>query len=183
MRVAKARGTVNLPPSSGKFAKWAPQVNKAIQQLRDRVYIIPPSKQGGGGSGFCKGFHKIYQDDNDDWFIRGGSVTGGDSVHQVNDKAFSVASDFDHVVWLSISVTANEQDNVLLPGLETSSAPSFETGASYPDQTLPTIDTPAGTQIIPLGTLVVESGVPTYTHTGPCSPVQLNHCPGTLSYA
>ncbi len=129
------------------------------------------------GGGFCE----IFEDDGD-WYIRGGAITAGADSHQIDDFQFSVATDADYLVWIDIDVVANTADDVLLPGLESSSGAAIVTGASYPDADIPEAPTGNGTAIIPLGRMVIVDGVPTFSPAGNCSPIQVGHCPGSLTY-
>lgn len=112
--------------------------------------------------------------------ISGGSVTAGPDLHDVQPHAISTATDGNSLVWLSVSVVANVQDGLVMPGLNSSSAPTWGEGASYPPQTIPTALSPSGIAIVPIGSVTIAGGVATLAPTG-CGSLIVNHCPGSLS--
>ncbi len=58
--------------------------------------------------------------------IRGGVVYAGDKVWNVSNKELNLEATGTFLVWLEIGVTANVEDDVLLPGLKTSTAPEWK---------------------------------------------------------
>ena len=119
-----------------------------------------------------------------DTYLRGGTLYGGDANRNVADYLIDLETDSEMLVWLRVAVTANTEDSVLMPGLETCAAPTWETGtvaADYPDNTAPDITTGAGVRIVPLGILTVADGAATFDRTG-CGNITLGFCPpNTLS--
>jgi hypothetical protein len=115
--------------------------------------------------------------------IRGGVVYAGDKVWKVEPYELDLSVDGTWVVWLEVGVTANIADDVLLPGLETSTAPTWgKSSGNYPSQTLPTAATPTGTAIIALGSLGISDGTAEFSSAG-CGTIVLSHCPGVLAFA
>ena len=116
--------------------------------------------------------------------IRGGVVYAGDKVWNVDPQELNLATDGEFLVWLDVGVTANREDGVLLPGLNTSTEPQWRQGAAsagYPDIELPEADSGTGKMIIALGTLKIEEGLATFSKTG-CGNLRVTHCPGTLAH-
>lgn len=116
--------------------------------------------------------------------IRGGVVYAGDKVWNVEPQELNLAADGEFLVWLEVGVTANKEDGVLLPGLETSTEPDWMQGAlsaGYPDIEVPAADPGTGKAILALGNLKIEDGSPTFAKTG-CGNLRVTHCPGTLGH-
>ena len=117
--------------------------------------------------------------------IRGGVVYAGPNVYSIDPFEINLSIARDDLVWLRVAIEANAADGVLLPGIESSTTPTWNTGSSYPPQNVPTADDPSGTAIIALGRLVVDTsgGTPGTASFTPesCGPATVNHCPGTLS--
>lgn len=114
--------------------------------------------------------------------IRGGVLYAGDQVWNVPNKALTLSAAGTFLVWLEIGVTANIEDDVLLPGLETSTEPVWHQAAigdGYPSQTLPTAASATGTVIVAIGELTILNAVATLFPTG-CGTIVLDHCPGSL---
>ena len=117
--------------------------------------------------------------------IRGGVVYAGDKVWNVSDKELNLDADGTYIVWLSVDVTANVADDVLLPGLKTSEAPVWDKAAStgsYPDVGIPDKDDPTGRAIVALGKLTISSGSASFKPDG-CGSIFVDHCPGSLTFA
>lgn len=124
--------------------------------------------------GFCSTYHNAGTT-----YLRGGVVSAGPANHTISD--FTLTSG-NYYVWLTVSIVANNEDGVLLPGIESSSSASISTGASYPSSVIPTASTPNGTVIVPLGQVTNGSGSVDFAPHGKCSPVIISHCPGQVSY-
>ena len=114
--------------------------------------------------------------------IRGGVVYAGDKVWNVDHRELNLEASGTFLVWLEIGVTANVEDDVLLPGLETSSTPVWQQAEDdYPDQAIPEAPSGSGTAIVAIGTLQIEDGKAKLTPAGRGS-IRIDHCPGTLSH-
>jgi hypothetical protein len=116
--------------------------------------------------------------------IRGGAVYAGDKVWNVDHKALNLEAAGTFKVWLEVGVTANVEDEVLLPGLKTSTAPEWKQVSgddSYPNQTIPTAPAGTGKAIIAIGILTIADGAATLMPAGGGS-IRIDHCPGTLSH-
>ena len=159
---------------------WAPRYGPRKDNNEPIVEITPRPVEGGEATSTC-GFGSIYREDGD-WYLRGGVVSAGPDNHEIDDQTFSVGTDLEHYLWLSMDITANTADGVLLPGIESSVAPTLPipNGAAYPSSGIPTAAAPTKTIIIPLGLLTIEDGVPSYRHDGECSPITVSHCPGQI---
>ena len=161
-------------------ASWA---NSLVSELRKRKRIPKRGvvSRGGGSSTPCP-FGRLSGGK-----ITGGLVFAGDKNFTVEDYEVNLETDKTVLLYFSISVTANKDDDgeIFLPNVETASwTPAWdeETGDSYDDNTAPTLPTGEGTIIIPLGKLTVEDGGATFAPTG-CGNITINHCAGTLSYS
>lgn len=112
--------------------------------------------------------------------ISGSVVMAGPDLHDIPPHSISTAVDREELLWLDMDITANIEDGFLLPGIASTSAPTWGNGASYPPHTIPTSPSAEGTAIIPIGYLVVAGGVPTLYPAG-CGTVTVAHCPGSLT--
>lgn len=128
-----------------------------------------------GGGAFCN----IYELEGQ-WMLTGGTVTGGEGNETIPDidlgEIGAEPDDGTHF-WLVCTGTAPTEDDVLLPGIDLTSA-SVASGASFPGtNTLPTVAAPSGTLHISLGSWSGGAFIPSG-----CGNIQLTHCPGTLSH-
>lgn len=116
--------------------------------------------------------------------IRGGVAYVGDQNFIVPNYDVDLITPIDKVLWLSISLIVNRDGNyvLILPGVITGNMPSYGSGASYPSNTLPVVFTGVGTLIVPLGRLVVASGVATFTRTS-CGNITAGQCAGILNHS
>ena len=127
--------------------------------------------------------------------IRGGNIACGNKNFNVPNKELNLASNGVTLIYLEISVTANNDDDgeILLPGIETSTetTPSgFWKSASwtaepvtqYPDNTRPLVTTGVGKIIVPIGKMTIADGAATLEAVG-CGNITINHCGGTLTAA
>jgi hypothetical protein len=124
------------------------------------------------------------EDSTEKTAIRGGVVYAGDKVWNVDPQELNLNADGEFLVWLEIGVTANTADGVLLPGINTSTAPVWNQGSlssGYPDKSVPEADPGTGTAIIALGILKIEEGSATFIRTG-CGNLRVTHCPGSLGH-
>ncbi len=111
--------------------------------------------------------------------LRGGVVTGGEGSITVSDTSIGTVSSppaDETQVWLEVSFSAAEVDDVLMPGGDATSA-SIGSGSTIPSNDLPTAASTSGTLYIPLGDWMDD----TFRPAG-CGNFQIAHCPGTLSY-
>lgn len=112
-------------------------------------------------------------------YLQGGVVSGGDSHWNVADLLIDLSAVGEKLIWLRVNYTANNEDAVLMPGLETCSEPTWHSGSlagGYPDNTSPDIESGAGTRIIPLGKLTIAGGAARFNPTG-CGNISLGFCP------
>lgn len=193
---ASGRGPILVKPETWELMRRKLQDAQVDFDLRDfavrqvgKRKVVSLLDQGvdqvGGGSSnsaTAGGFCEIFQDGEGDWFLRGGVVTAGVNSHQVDDFQFLASPDGEKLFWLEVAVVANVEDEVLMPGLASSTMPTVETGSAYAAAEMPVAPTGEGTAIVPLGKVVITDGVPVFSPAGNCSPVQIGHCPGTLSY-
>ena len=116
--------------------------------------------------------------------IKGGVVYAGDKVWNVPTKELNLASTGTFLVWLEIGVTANIEDEVLLPGLETSTEPEWKqvgsSGGNYPDQTIPIAPEGIGKAIVAIGLLTIKDDTAKLASAG-CGTIHVAHCPGSLT--
>ncbi len=109
--------------------------------------------------------------------LRGGSVTGGVSNETVSPITLATSvADGTHL-WLRVDFTANNADDVLLPGVEEISSVTTGSGTTIPDNIIPTMADPTGRIYIDLGSY--QGNV--FTPSG-CGNVTLSHCPGSITY-
>ena len=114
--------------------------------------------------------------------IKGGVVYAGGQVWNVDDKELNLSASGSYCVWLSVDVTANSEDDVLMPGLSGSSQPEWNQASDYEDMDIPTADSPDGTAILAVGALVIADDKATLSATG-CGGFAIGHCPGSLNIA
>jgi len=193
--IVKARGTVTvprLPASIGAVLGWCRDVNRAIQQLRDRAIVV----SGGGGRGGATGsngcpFGEIIDTPDSDpptKSIRGGLMVCGDKNFNVPDYVIG-AGDAIGLIEISLSgidPATDDDDEIFLSGVITASGtPTWAgvtTEAGYTDTTNPTDPTGTGTIIVGIGALTVADGVVTFYPTG-CGTIRVGQCAGILSYS
>jgi hypothetical protein len=116
--------------------------------------------------------------------VRGGVVYAGDTVWDVDHRSVDLAVDLEELIWIEVGVTANMEDEVLLPGLETSNAPEWKTGppaSGFPDIEVPGVPSATGKAVIAVGTLKVKEGVASLDGAG-CGNIRITHCPGSLGH-
>jgi hypothetical protein len=143
---------------------------------------------GGAGTGPCA-FGDVLELPDDARAIVGGVVYCGDKNFNVPRYDLALGTDGDWLVYLELACESNRDDEgeIFLPGIKTSSETSpgsfwnITTDASYPANTNPPVSTGIGTIIIPLGSLTITDGVPTFVPTA-CGQVTVNQCGGTLSH-
>lgn len=193
--IIKPRGSViipKMPRSVGSILSWCREVNRAIQQLRDRAFVTYGGGTGGGGRVITCHFGEIITIEGtpDVSTIRGGIIYCGDQNWSMDADAISLSPDGVWLVSIAVSVVVNTDDDgeILLPGIDTGTKPtggwtrtSWTAGTDYPDNTAPTIPTGAGTIVIPIGKLTVASGVASLEAAG-CGHITVGHCAGTLSH-
>lgn len=151
---------------------------------RKTFRLKPPvagdTRKGGGGGGSAPGaFSRVYTDGDGNTMLQGGTVQGGTGTPEVVDDFQLLASagtppaDGTHVS-ISISVTANEDDDVLVPGCEVTSASISEAppGAS----SIPTDGSPSGSIDLSLGQWT--AGV--FQRSGPSGNIIIIHYLGAL---
>ena len=116
--------------------------------------------------------------------IRGGIAYVGDKNFIVPNYDVDLTTPIDKVLWLSISLMINRDGDyvLILPGVLTGNMPSYALGTSYPPNSLPVVATGVGTLIVPLGRLVVASGVATFTRTS-CGNITAGQCAGILNHS
>ena len=116
--------------------------------------------------------------------IKGGVVYAGDKVWNVPNKELNLEATGSFLVWLEIGVTANIEDDVLLPGLETSTEPEWKqvgsSGGNYPDQDIPEAPEGTGKAIVAIGLLTIKDGSAKLAPAG-CGTIRVTHCPGNLT--
>jgi hypothetical protein len=200
--IIRPRGTVTLPRRSHAglaLIGWCKDVDRALQQLRDRVFEVPAGGRGGGvkASTGCP-FGEIITwtvGETTTTGIRGGFIQAGIKNFNVPNKELNPASTGVTLIYLEIAVTANNDDagEILLPGIETSTetTPSgfwksvswtAEPVTQYPANTRPLVTTGVGKIIIPIGKLTIATGAATLEAVG-CGNITINHCGGTLTAA
>jgi hypothetical protein len=117
--------------------------------------------------------------------IRGGVIYAGDQVWNVPDKELNLEATGTFLVWIELGVTANIEDDVLLPGLLTSTEPVWDkvasVGGDYPDQVIPIAPDGIGKAVVAIGVLTIEDGSAKLAATG-CGTIFITHCLGALSH-
>jgi hypothetical protein len=174
-------------------------VDAALQQLRDRGINIDPRRGGRGGAvdSTCY-FGEVITylvGETTKTGIRGGTIACGNKNFNVPNKELNLASTGVTLIYLEISVTANNDDDgeILLPGIETSTetTPSgfwksdpwtAEPVTQYPNNNRPLVTTGVGKIIVPIGKLTIADGAATLEAVG-CGNITINHCGGTLTAA
>lgn len=133
-----------------------------------------PEEAGATGP-FCN----VYQTETE-WKLLGGTVTGGggtETIDAITIGNIETPPADGTFYWLVCNMTANEEDGVLLPGGNLTSA-TTGSGSSVPDNNMPEIGSLSGQLNISLGEWM--GGV--FTPAG-CGNIQIFHCPATLSYS
>jgi hypothetical protein len=198
--IIRPRGTVTLPRRSHAglaLIGWCKEVDRALQQLRDRVFEVNTSGGRGGAASTTCPFGEVITytvGETTKTGIRGGFIQAGIKNFNVPNKEIeNLEDDGVTLIYLEISVTANRDDanEILLPGLETSTetTPSgfwksvswaAEPVTQYPANTRPLLTTGVGKIIIPIGKLTILDGAATLESVR-CGNITINHCGGTLT--
>lgn len=122
-------------------------------------------------------FCKVYVD-APIWRLLGGTITGGIGTETLSSIGLATvgaepANGTFH--WLIANVTATVEDDVLLPGCDLTSV-STDSGATVPNNTIPTASSPTGILNVSLGEWMGGKFIP-----AGCGNLQISHCPGSLS--
>ncbi len=144
---------------------------------------------GGGGETKC-GFQYIRAigegSSGDGWEIVGGSLAAGPQTWGVDAHEIDTATDGTFRYYLEFNITANTNDGVIWPGIESSTEPEWKrvaSGDGYPDTETPTNTTPTVTVRVPMLKIKIAGGVPTILQReGPCQPVLVDHCLGRVIF-
>lgn len=144
---------------------------------------------GGSSSGQC-GFQYIRpvggsdSDSDEGWEIVGGVIQGGPKPQGVDAHVLDLSTDGTYRYYLKGEVTVNSNDGVAWPGVESHTDfvwERVEASAGYPSGQVPTNEDLTVEVIIPCLKIKIENGSPTVEQReGPCSPVALVHCVGSL---
>lgn len=129
-----------------------------------------------GGIADCA-LGSVFLDEAEDSFLRGGVVMGGESNEVIAPIALNLLAADGTWLWLEVNFTANVEDDVLLPGVESISSVSTGSGTTIPANVLPTNGPPTGKIHIPLGSYLAGAFFPSA-----CGNATINHCPGTISF-
>lgn len=208
--IIRAKGTITIPRalrSVGNVIDWAREVNRAIQQLRDRCWDVPI--QGGGGGGGSNS--TCYFGEITTWTegegeeaetktgIRGGMLYCGDKNYNVEPLELDLETAGVWLVSIQLECESNRDDDgeIFLSGIKTSSVTTIgETEwdlkvwtdpTDYDDNTNPDVTTGIGTIVIPLGKLTIAIadgetvGTATLARTG-CGNIRVAQCGGILSH-
>ena len=199
MSLAKPIGTVTLPRNARHgvdLLLWCQDVNKALQQLRDRSIPVRNGRGGssGGTSSPCS-FGSIIAIDDETTYtkgIRGGLIVCGDQNFNVNYQGLDTDPSTNGV-WLvqitlsDIECAVDDDGEIYLPGVITStSTPAWALVAwtdptDYGSNTNPASPAaPTGSVVIPVGKLTITDGVPSLANVG-CGTVTIGQCAGILS--
>ena len=121
-------------------------------------------------------FGYIFTDDEDNTWLRGGVITGGPDNETIADIALDLESADGTYLWLVVAFTANAEDGVIMPGVESINSITEGGGTTVPDNVIPTISAPAGELVMVLGYYAGGMFIPTG-----CGHRTVNHCPGTVT--
>jgi hypothetical protein len=113
-------------------------------------------------------------------FLLGGTVTGGEGNITIEDIELATVgsepADGTHV-WLEVAFTATEEDDVLAPGGDVTTA-TPGSGTTVPDNVLPTVSSLDGKIYISLG-----SWAQAIFYPSACGNILISHCPGSLTFS
>jgi hypothetical protein len=156
----------NLPIRAGKGLK-----EHATPQ--GRIFTVD-GELGGGVQPCALGY--VYEE-GADTKLQGGIVTGGSSNVDVDPITLTLSSTDGTWLWLRVDFTANEADDVLIPGIDDIDTVATGSGTSIPANIIPTMSSPSGRIYIPLGQYNDGAFMP-----GGCGNIILTHCPGSIGY-
>lgn len=122
-------------------------------------------------------------------YITGGVIICGTNTWQMDDYEVDTMEDGRFLVSFTVDAVVNrdDDDSVLLPGVESGTKPDewtlteYTGTEDYPSGTNPVIPTGEGTVILPVGVLSITAGYIALTPTG-CGLFRIEHCGGTLAY-
>jgi len=169
-----------------KIAKLQPaqSLDTGMLQLPNgRVHV--PKRVAAGTSNACiLGKIRVDTENSTDalrkYKIDSGFLTGGGSTELIEHD--NLTATIGHFVWIQVLWTANVIDGVLQAG-GTMGVVTVSTGASIPDDTIPTHDSTSGVAHIALGGWVSDNAeppalpTPVWIKQG-CGSIQLYFCPG-----
>jgi len=186
MEQEKAREVIPniIPRSSSLIASPEPRLSMTMGPTRkmvgsedgiaDDIDFSYLYKDAGAGGPFCQ----VHQDGTN-WKLLGGTVTCGEGTETIADITIGTIATppaDGTFYWLVCDVTANDEDDVLLPGGTLNSA-NTGSGTSLPNNTIPEVGAIEGTIHISLGEWMNEKFIP-----AGCGNLQISHCPGSLTY-
>lgn len=184
--VNKLTSSYQLPPSaglSGAFGTYPESGTSYVERRQLEGTAVAPVETCAFGS--------VYQDDEGDWYLRGGVIYCGDKNFVVPDKWIQNIGDEGYTLaWIElkgIKPNVDDDESVILPGVKTSTGTpkwdrkDYNDGVNYDNNTNITGPTSTGTVIIPVGKLFVKDKVATLESHG-CGNVFVNQCIGTLSF-
>jgi hypothetical protein len=198
--IVKPRGSVTLPRQAKEGIKlfpWCKDVDRALQQLRDRVFYVNASKSGGGGSSPPCPFGKIttYKvGETTKTGILGGIITvAGIDNHEIPNQDINLSvADNEWLVWIELSYVANRDDDnaIFLQGFESSTKPISDWERepyadeedSYPSDDPPSLTSGVGMIVLPIGRLKITDGAASLVPAG-CGNFTVSHCAGIATYA
>lgn len=191
--IVKARGSVTvprLPKTVGSIIPWCKDVSRALQQLRDRSFVVyGAAKARSNGCAFGD-IVSIPGSEPAARGISGGIIYCAGNNWNMDSQEFSAASDGAWLVSIPVEVVANMDDDneILLPGLSSGTRPTgdwtltaWTSGTDYPPNVNPTIPDGDGTIKIPIGKLTITDGSAKF-EAAACGNININHCNGTLSH-
>lgn len=129
-------------------------------------------------------------DGNSTKAVRGGAVSIGDRNLNVPYYDVDTSTDGQWLIEVSISgvsFNTDDDDSLILPGIETASgsptwnAISYTGSEDYTDNTNPSTPTGTGTAVLPIGLLTVASGKATFSPTG-CGSFVVTQCAGVMTH-
>jgi len=175
-----SRFTKPIRPQQGQAVKAGHMENhaRAIEELQRALKKEKPGiakRNLTAPRPFCRVFKLEGQ-----WMLLGGTVTAGEGNELVADidlGEIGAEPDDGTYFWLICEGEAVIEDDVLLPGINLTSA-TVDSGTTFPPtNTIPTVADPTGLLHISLGSWSQGRFIP-----AGCGDIQISHCPGNLSY-
>lgn len=174
----------NVSSGDRLTAGW---MNAVVGSIKRRNNSTERKLQFAGGKSPICPFGEIFTDTSVSpavQKIRGGLIVCGDKNFNVAGHPVNVDSTRTVLVYIELPVSVNVDDDgqILLPGVKTSSGtPAYSETPSdqYPNSTNPSIPAGNGVIVIPLGKLTVKDKAAEFIPTS-CGFVRVEHCAGSL---
>ena len=184
--VNKLTSSYQLPPSaglSGAFGTYPESGTSYVERRQLEGTAVAPVS-------LCA-FGSVYQDDEGDWYLLGGTLFCGDKNFYVEDQFVNAQTDGEFLVSIKLSgIRANtdDDDEIILPGVKTSTGTPawhnkvYSEGTSYDSNTNFAGPTSTGQIVVPIGRMTIANDAVSLAFAS-CGNITVTQCAGILSHS